>query len=487
MSQAGAVTLPEPSHAQLPRWRGFNLLEKFWWNGQDTPFVERDFEWMSQWGFNFARLPMSYHFWIADGNWRKFRELPFQHLDQVVEWGQQYGVHINFNFHRAPGYTVASPKEEKNLWVDAEAQEVCALHWATFAKRYKGIPNARLSFDLLNEPAGTSNENYAKVAKILVDAIRVEDPNRLIIADGNNYGNVPVPELVPLRVAQSTRGYAPFQLTHYKASWVGDNSSWPVPTWPVKRGLSPYLYGDGKKDFQSPLVVKADFSREAQLRIRVQTVSDRSTLVVRANGRKVFEKEFICGDGRGEWKKSEFKAEWGIYQNLFDRFYSAVIPEGTKEVAIENTQGDWMTISEIRIEPYGEAERVVLRVGAVEWGRRQETFELDAHGNIISNTTVLYDRARHWREQIEPWKALEALGVGVHVGEWGSYQHTPHEVTLAWMRDCLANWKEAGWGWALWNLRGSFGLVDSGRKDVKYENFQGHKLDRAMLEVLQAG
>ena len=54
------------------------------------------------------------------------------------------------------------------------------------------------------------------------------------------------------------------------------------------------------------------------------------------------------------------------------------------------------------------------------------------------------------------------------------------------MSDCLAVWREAGWGNALWNLRGDFGVLDSGRKDVAYEDFEGHKLDRKMLELLQS-
>jgi endoglucanase len=54
------------------------------------------------------------------------------------------------------------------------------------------------------------------------------------------------------------------------------------------------------------------------------------------------------------------------------------------------------------------------------------------------------------------------------------------------MSDLLSLWKEAGWGWALWNLRGSFGIVDSGRSDVNYENFEGHRLDRKMLDLLMA-
>jgi endoglucanase len=37
----------------------------------------------------------------------------------------------------------------------------------------------------------------------------------------------------------------------------------------------------------------------------------------------------------------------------------------------------------------------------------------------------------------------------------------------------------------MWNLRGELGVLDSGRVDVKYENFRGHKLDREMLKLLQ--
>ena len=65
------------------------------------------------------------------------------------------------------------------------------------------------------------------------------------------------------------------------------------------------------------------------------------------------------------------------------------------------------------------------------------------------------------------------------------FREEDFQVTLAWMRDQLELWKEAGWGWALWNLRGSFGVLDSGRADVSYEDFRGHKLDREMLTLLQ--
>jgi endoglucanase len=112
-------------------------------------------------------------------------------------------------------------------------------------------------------------------------------------------------------------------------------------------------------------------------------------------------------------------------------------------------------------------------------------------GSWSTPTYPLRDGATLWgrdtlrQQRIDPWKALEGKGLGVMVGEFGAYNRTPHGVVLDWMRDSLQLWRDAGWGWALWNFRGPFGILDSGRTDVAYENWRGHKLDRAMLEVLR--
>jgi len=321
--------------SHLPRWRGFNLLEKFA-DSRNAPFRESDFAWMSEWGFDFARLPLSYRCWADVNDWLNLNEDVLKEIDEAVEFGRKYGIHVNINFHRAPGYCVNPPKEPLDLWSDEEALEACASHWAHFAKRYKGITNTQVSFDLLNEPAVIPEETYVRVVKRLVEAIRSEDQDRLIIADGLRWGREPVHGLVDIGIAQSTRGYDPMNISHYKASWVR-SEGWPEPTWPLK-----------------------------------QSESD------------------------------------------------------------------------------------------------------------------IWDKERLRKECIEPWKELERKGVGIHVGEWGAFQHTPHKVVLVWMRDCLELWKEAGWGWAMWNFRGSFGILDSNRTDMKYEDFHGHKLDREMLELIRA-
>jgi endoglucanase len=325
-----------PTASKLPRWRGFNLLEKYIAEHQ-APFRESDFAWTAEWGFNFVRLPLSYRCWSDARDWRQMREPVLKEIDQAVELGRRYRIHVCLNFHRAPGYCVNPPAEPLDLWTQERALEACAFHWRHFAERYRGIPNTRLSFNLLNEPAKVAETTYVRVVRGLLEAIRERDPERLIIADGLEWGRVPVHGLVDLRIAQSTRGYDPMPVTHYNASWVKGSDRWPVPTWPLT---------------------------------------------------------------------DQRKKHW---------------------------------------------DRETLR-----------------------------------RERIDSWKRLEANGIGIHVGEWGAFQHTPHPVTLAWMRDSLELWQQAGWGWALWNLRGGFGILDSERRDVTYENFHGHKLDRKMLELLRS-
>jgi endoglucanase len=86
--------------------------------------------------------------------------------------------------------------------------------------------------------------------------------------------------------------------------------------------------------------------------------------------------------------------------------------------------------------------------------------------------------------QYEPWLALTKQGVGVHCGECGCYNKTPHPVFLAWFEDVLDILTKNDIGYALWEFRGSFGLLDSGREDVDYEDWHGHKLDRKLLSLL---
>ncbi len=252
----------------LPRWRGFNLLDMYiyqegreliepgavsgpgvdgGYGGGEGDFREEDLQFMREWGFDFARIPMDYRYWTewrADGTYG-FRESVMGRIDRVVGLGEKYGVHVSLSFHRAPGYCVNPPAEGMNLWTSPAALAQFCGHWRMFAERYRGVSSERLSFDLVNEPppagvlglmglvtgSGMTRGGHERVIRAAVEAIRSIDADRLIIANGLNYGTEPLPELIDTGIGQSCRMYGPFGISHYEAPWV-KYPKWREPVWP---------------------------------------------------------------------------------------------------------------------------------------------------------------------------------------------------------------------------------------------------------------
>jgi hypothetical protein len=233
------------------------------------------------------------------------------------------------------------------------------------------------------------------------------------------------------------------------------------------------------------MVINGPFENETRIRLHVATVSSSARLVAEADGAVLWEKNFQCGPGEGEWKTAEFKPQWKTYQNLYDRDYTFTVPAGTRQVRLQVKDGDWMQITELGLKPPGAASEDTLGLAA-PWGKAPAPFRY-AQGAPGGPFPDLKMKGRQWLwdDGIKPWQQAQALGIGVMVGEWGAFHKTPHDVFLRWAEDCLKNWQEAGWGWALWNFRGAFGVLDSERSDVDYEEFHGHQLDRRLLDLLQ--
>jgi aryl-phospho-beta-D-glucosidase BglC (GH1 family) len=345
------------SKNNLPKWRGFNLLDFF------SPEMEKgrkntpeNLEWMADWGFDFVRIPISYPSYlnfdrskpIRPDEVLNFDQARLEEIDSLVYQAQRNGLHVSLNLHRAPGFCInAGFVEPYNLWEDQEALDAFCAHWEMWSKRYKHVSSKKLSFDLVNEPFKRQNPNdqhspggpvpieeYRKVAIAALKTIKGINKKRLVIADGNGGGGIAVPEFADLDLGQSCRGYFPMHISHHKAPWVyKDPEALADPSWPGNRGE---IY----------------YSRES-----------------------------------------------------LERHYA-------------------------------------------------------------------------------PWIDLVKQGVGVHCGECGCYNKTPHDVFLAWFGDVLDILHVNGIGFGIWEFSGTFGVLNSGREDVVYEDWYGQKLDRKMLNLL---
>lgn len=345
---------------KLPRWRGFNLLDYFEPEKSNTGrgiTTDEQLKWMADWGFDFVRIPMAYPRYlkfdpskdISPDEVLNFDEKVIDEVEALVERANKYNIHVSLDLHRAPGFCInAGFHEPYNLWKDKAAQEAFYAHWEMWAKRFASKTRDQISFDLVNEPCMREDMNnqfsksgpipgklYREVVLNCMERIRKYNPNRLIVADGNNGGGEVIPELFDVEVGQSCRGYFPHYISHYRAPWVFENpDDAPKAVWPGTINGTYY---------------------------------DRSSL---------------------------------------EEFY-------------------------------------------------------------------------------KPWIDAVKKGVGVHCGECGCWSATPHEVFLAWFEDVLSVLTENRIGWGLWEFKGTFGILNSGRKDVEYEDWYGYKLDRKLLTLLQ--
>ena len=93
---------------------------------------------------------------------------------------------------------------------------------------------------------------------------------------------------------------------------------------------------------------------------------------------------------------------------------------------------------------------------------------------------------KEMEELYKPWGDLTKQGIGVFCGEFGVSSNTPNSVAIRFYTDLLEILQGYGIGWTYLSLHGGFtGLLDSDRKDVPYEDYHGHKLNRQMLTLLQ--
>ena len=496
---SGAATIPfemmpvKPPDDFTSNWRGFNLMGFFALEWSSEGFTEEDFQMISEMGFNFVRLPLDYRIYTKTGDWNTFIEFRLAQIDQAVAWGQKYGIHVCINLHRAPGYCVNPPStplpanQTLSLWEHAEAQQAFAAHWRKFAERYLSVPTSALSFNLVNEPGNVSGDAYVKAVQPAIEAIRAVSPQRIIISDAVDYGNSRIDALFSENIVISPHFYNPSTLTHYKAEWVNGADAWPPPTWPPQM-VSSYFYGSGKSPWNTPLILRGDFAAGSVVTFHVNQVSARADFRVTSGSKTIFQHDFRPAAGTGEWKEVIYRPEWNIYQNIYDREYTFTLVNGVSELNFRVLTGDWMTWSMLRFTPPPQSSQaeITIQPGIADWGVPQATYTLQSDGILVLEQAPrgFEDRFR-FNGFLQQWVDLKKSGVPVHVGEWGVYNKTPHDVTLAFMENRLLAMKSAGLGWALWNFRGSFGILDSGREDVRYENYRGHKLDRKMLELLQ--
>ncbi|MDD5930558.1 MAG: cellulase family glycosylhydrolase [Spirochaetales bacterium] len=101
-------------------------------------------------------------------------------------------------------------------------------------------------------------------------------------------------------------------------------------------------------------------------------------------------------------------------------------------------------------------------------------------GMFCDNTTWNREALKNF---YAPWKALKDSGCTVHIGEAGCFNKVSNDVALAWYKDFFSVCNELGFGFALWNFRGPFGIAEHGREGTNWIEKNGIKFDRDLYEL----
>ncbi len=484
------------------RWRGFNNPGMYVLEWNNRGFDEAWFQAVHEFGFNYARFPLDYRTYTKEGDWLSFDEEKLKQLDQALRWAAKYGIHVSLNLHRAPGFCIHDwngpaswahipENQQLNLWKDKEAEKAFLAHWQMFAKRYQNISNEYLSFNLINEPGSdVSLKDYVQLMRKTLQVIRKITPDRTIIVDGTGAGENLPDELLNLGVMLSKHSYEPKNICNYKAPWDPSSQNLPVPIWPPAVYLGGYLYGDYKDadDLHHPLVVRGDFVKGAKVTMHVNQASIKVDFQIKADDQVLFRKFFEPKAGQGEWKTVKAMNNGEYYQNIYDQDYSATLTQPATQVSFGIEEGDWLTFTRIVFEPPTEsrADPVTLEPSITDWGVSPAILGLTPSGGLtLIEVPAKFEKYYRLNDHLDAWRAAARKGAKIVVGEFGVYKNTPHDVTLGLTEFKLKAFQEAGFGWCMWDFIGDLGILDSGRKDVTYEDYKGHQLDRKYLELLQ--
>jgi endoglucanase len=103
---------------------------------------------------------------------------------------------------------------------------------------------------------------------------------------------------------------------------------------------------------------------------------------------------------------------------------------------------------------------------------------------LEGDDAILWDKDA-LRAVLRPYLDLAEAGHAVHVGEMGAFSTLPHDVYLAYLADVIDILDDHEIGYAMWNLRGPFGVLDTDRANVDHTDFHGHQLDRKLVDLLR--
>lgn len=141
-------------------------------------FGRRLFDRIADTGANVVRVPVDPEIYTLDADYL------WRYLDKIVSWAGENGMYVIIDWHYIGNIATGEGKEMIVL-EDQTAHELSRAFWQQTAAYFKDTPH--VIFEIFNEPAHISAETWRPIAQELIDIIRAQGAEQLIIAGGVEY------------------------------------------------------------------------------------------------------------------------------------------------------------------------------------------------------------------------------------------------------------------------------------------------------------
>lgn len=168
---------------------------------------EKDIAYLKACGANVVRLALNYRHFERDDRPFEYLEAGFARLEQIVQACAVHQVYVILDLHAVQGWQNSdwhcdNSSRHTHFWQHPHFQDRFVALWEEFARRYRG--NAIIAgYNVMNEPVSNAPagrfyddadyrpdwDNFNRVYRRVVAAIRAIDPEHIIFLEGDLFSS----------------------------------------------------------------------------------------------------------------------------------------------------------------------------------------------------------------------------------------------------------------------------------------------------------
>lgn len=184
--------------------------------------TQQDIEDIANMKFDHIRLPVDYD--VIQNEDESFIESRLQHIDNCIQWVQQYNLHMILDLHKTAGYSFDEQETSHSFFTSETLQNRFIAIWDFLSERYGQYKDV-LAFELLNEVVDSQVvQKWNEIAKRCILTIRKHAPTIKILVGGVESNSVKSVKLLepPMdeNIVYNFHCYEPLIFTHQQAYWV---------------------------------------------------------------------------------------------------------------------------------------------------------------------------------------------------------------------------------------------------------------------------